>query len=422
MCGGRFGFHAVDFLLYDPLDFRERVPAPGGSDDLEDGVEPGGDLKRGDVLRDLHVVDEPFVEARVFTAGENVCKQIELRVSRSVFRRAEPRHVEAGELHLVFLHDPLLRGKIRHGGGLRGDRRTGFDVAEPVFNTGLRFHRIDVPGDNEARVVREIVRPEEIDDVLITRRREVGHRADCGPVIGVIGGIEVLIEQYRCEPVRTVLVPLAALVFDDRALRVHLGGRHGIDEISHPVGFEEEREVRGITRDVLEVVGPLGARRRVVLSSRSLEPLVEFSLGGVFRTHEHQVLEKMREPGASGLLARRSDMVPEVYRHRGDGVVFVEYHVEPVREPEPGITDGNPRIARLCERACDHHKHEQTFHSTSLKTHVCFTSRRRTPVRRQACIPTRSYRHFPSRGPPEACSSSSGSNPPVYARPARSAR
>ena len=57
---------------------------------------------------------------------------------------------------------------------------------------------------------------------------------------------------------------------------------------------------------------------------------VELAFLDVRRSFEHQVLEQMREAGASGLLARRADVVPDVDRRERDGVILVQDHVQPV--------------------------------------------------------------------------------------------
>ena len=47
----------------------------------------------------------------------------------------------------------------------------------------------------------------------------------------------------------------------------------------------------------------------------------------------------MREPGASRLLARRADVIPDVHGHERDAVILVQDHVQPVRQRELGVTD-----------------------------------------------------------------------------------
>ena len=55
----------------------------------------------------------------------------------------------------------------------------------------------------------------------------------------------------------------------------------------------------------------------------------------VGRSFEHQVLEQMREAGVSRLLVLGTDVVPDVDRDDRTVVIFVEEHVEAVRERVP---------------------------------------------------------------------------------------
>src|SRR5262245_49033283 len=47
---------------------------------------------------------------------------------------------------------------------------------------------------------------------------------------------------------------------------------------------------------------------------------------------EHQVLEQVSEPGATGALVLRPDVIPNVDRDDRAAAIFVQQHVEPVRQ------------------------------------------------------------------------------------------
>jgi len=52
----------------------------------------------------------------------------------------------------------------------------------------------------------------------------------------------------------------------------------------------------------------------------------------MLRAHEHDVLEEMRETRATGLLVRRSDVIPRVDGDDRRRVVLVQQHLQSVRE------------------------------------------------------------------------------------------
>ncbi len=219
--------------------------------------------------------------------------------------------------------------------------RSRLHVGEPLLDHRARLRRIDIAGDHQARVGRLVVLPEELHHVLVAGGREVVHVADRRPVIRMPFRIQQRIDLDLRRSVRRVLDVLAALVLHHVALAVDDGGRHRVEEVAHPIRFEEEREVERVGRDVDVVVGAVRFRRGVVRAARALEQRVERPFLHVAGAFEHQVLEQVREPGPPGLLPRRPDVIPDVHRYKGDGVVLVQDHVQPVRQRELRIGDRN---------------------------------------------------------------------------------
>ena len=287
-----------------------------------------------DVLRNLHVVDEALVETRVLAAGERVGDHVERGIARGEMGGRQPREVEALELHLVG-HRLLLDAGQRHAGnGHRLDARAALDVAKPFFHQPACRRGVDVARDDQAGVARRVVLLEELHDVVVAGRRQVGHVADDGPVIGMALRIQHLAKRQFGRAVRTIFVTLAPLVLDDVALGVHRFRRHRLEEVAHAVRFEEERKLEGVRRDVDPVVGAIVFGRTVVRAAGALQPVVELAGLHVRRAHEHQVFEQMGEAGASGALARRPDVVVHVRGDDGDVVVLVQDHRQPIRQRE----------------------------------------------------------------------------------------
>ncbi len=144
-------------------------------------------------------------------------------------------------------------------------------------------------------------------------------------------------EDFIRNAVRPVFNALAPLVLHDVTLGVDHLRRHRVEEISHPIGFEEERELERVRRNIDPVVRPIVLSRSVVVAACAFEPLVELSRLHVAGAHEHQVLEQMGEAGAPGPLARRADVIPHVDRDEWHGVILVEDYGQAVRQPEQRV-------------------------------------------------------------------------------------
>src|SRR5207302_80743 len=90
-------------------------------------------------------------------------------------------------------------------------------------------------------------------------------------------------------------------------------------------------ELQVLGRDILVVICAIGAGRAVDVGAYLLERhevLAVVVLGAL----EHQVLEEMGEPGAVDGLVLRADVVPNVDRGHGDGMILVEDDVQAVAE------------------------------------------------------------------------------------------
>ena len=269
------------------------------------------------LLRHLRVVDQPLVEARVLAARQHRRRDVERGIARGVDARREPAEKEARQPHAVGHRLPLHRGE--HGGRRRDrlHRCALRHLAEPLLHERPGPVEVDVAGNHQTGVVGRVVLLEELHDVLVAGRRQVLHVADGWPAIGMPGRPEHLVELDRRHPVWPVLVALTPLVLHHVALPVDPLGRHRVEEVRHPVGLEEERQLQRIRRHVHDVVRAVVARRAVVVAAGRLEKRVELALLHVLRPFEHQVLEEVREAGAAGTLVGRAHVIPDVDGHDG---------------------------------------------------------------------------------------------------------
>ena len=165
-------------------------------------------------------------------------------------------------------------------------------------------------------------------------------------------GIEHFIEREWGRAVRRVLDPLAPLVLHDVALSVHGLRRHRVEKVPETVGLEKERQLQGVRRHVDEVVRGVVAGGRVVGAASLLEPLIELPVLHVAGSHEHQVLEEMREAGAPRVLARRADVVPDVHGDNRRAVILVQNHGHAVGQRELRVPRFSAAGAGGCAGDC----------------------------------------------------------------------
>jgi hypothetical protein len=89
-----------------------------------------------------------------------------------------------------------------------------------------------------------------------------------------------------------------------------------------------------VRRHVDPVVGAIVLRRAVVVAAGRLEQAVELARHDMAGSHEHEMFEQVGEPGPAGPLAAGADVVPHVDGDHRHAVIFVQDHVQPVRQRE----------------------------------------------------------------------------------------
>jgi hypothetical protein len=144
------------------------------------------------------------------------------------------------------------------------------------------------------------------------------------------GGEEPLVQPLVGQPVGPVLVALPALVDHHAALELQrLRGEHREKE-GHAVALQPEGELQGVAGDGLVIVGAVQPGGPVVAASDALQDVVEVALGRVLGALEHQVLQQVREPGASRRFVAGAGPKHEVDGDQRRGAVLVRDDAHPV--------------------------------------------------------------------------------------------
>ena len=168
-------------------------------------------------------------------------------------------------------------------------------------------------------------------------------------------GIRRLVEELGDEAVGAVLVVLAALVLHDVALSGERLLVHVVEQETHAVTLQPERELEPVARHRLVVVRAVLRGRAVdVRRAGTLEVAEVRVFGHVLAALEHHVLEEVREAVPALRLVLRPDVVPDVDGDDGRAVILVQHHPQavgqaarPGREGDAGrVGIGGAGVAR----------------------------------------------------------------------------
>ncbi len=285
--GGDGGLHARQLVGRDAL--IQRVGEDGVGRRLELGevvtrawrqhhAEGARDLGRRvvghRVLGDLLLVHQRPVEARGLAAAEDAREHVERGVVGAEDRGGGNRHIEARKLDPVLDLEHHVAMELRHPASQLAHRGSRWNRAEVTLHQLLHGGGLEEAAcHHEAGVVGRVVAAEELLDVVEGGCGEVGHGADGGPAVGVVGWVEDLLHLFVDGSVGCVLVALPALVLDHGALVVEplLGG--GLEEETHAVGLEPESALGVGGRDQLPVAGAVGVGAAVDRAADVLQGL-----------------------------------------------------------------------------------------------------------------------------------------------------
>ena len=215
--------------------------------------------------------------------------------------RRQPGQVQPRQLHAIGDRLLLHAGQRDAGNRHRLRPRPRLHVAEPLLDEPSRRGRVDVAGDDQARVRRRVVLLEERDDVVVAGGGQILHVADHRPVIRMAlrdrASRRATMSGHAVRPVLDALPPL---VLHDVALGVDASpasSRRADSPCDRTRGTARAR-ARSTARRSSSWSGRCSSRRCSVpptaSSAESNTPYFD-----VPRAHEHQVLEQVREAGAA---------------------------------------------------------------------------------------------------------------------------
>jgi hypothetical protein len=115
-------------------------------------------------------------------------------------------------------------------------------------------------------------------------------------------------------------------------LQIDLRQIHRRQQKSHTVGIQPQRERKGIRWQRLVIVCTVFSGGSVVVGTSRFQLLIERTNRDVLRSHEHDVLEQVREACSPDLLVTRPYVVPRVDGHDRRGVIFMQNDLESVRQ------------------------------------------------------------------------------------------
>ena len=162
---------------------------------------------------------------------------------------------------------------------------------------------------------------------------EILHRADDRVPVRVVRGIEPGTDQVSHFGVGAILT-LALFILDDTSLFIERLLRHGAEQVAHAIAFHPQGHVQRARRHRREIIGAIFGRRTVHARRPGIGERREVFALAILCSLEHQVLEKMREPGLSVRFVFRPDAVPHADEYGRRGMIGMHDDGQAVIQPE----------------------------------------------------------------------------------------
>ena len=199
-------------------------------------------------------------------------------------------------------------------------------MAEPLpahLEDFLGFHR---PGHRQNRIVRLIISGIELPDILERNRFDLFHAlAYRGPSIRM-HLVAQRADQQIGIPIGLIEASFLELLYDNPFLDIQF---LLIDcQIRHAIALYAERHFQGILGNQDIIISEIVIGECIVRSAHPVQFHIEIlhMLGSA----EHQVFEKMGEPGLLRILVLGTHIVNQVESHHRSGIILVDQNPETI--------------------------------------------------------------------------------------------
>jgi len=249
--------------------------AEGVAADQSQGLSPDGGGQPA-------LADDPLVQASRLSCTQDGQREVARVEGGSVPGGKAPGEVARGG------GDGIVHARLRNAGergelwrGLTRRPGRGGNPAKGPLDSLEGVAGAHVADDADHGVVGTVVLPEEVGGAGGCGCVDVGHRADGGVAVRVIGAEDQSSHLGHCSPVGDVVVALPLLLLDDLPLGLDAALGEMVGEGGEPIGLQPQREVEGAQADGLEVVRPVEPGGGVDGAAEGLEHLQVLSAGHV---------------------------------------------------------------------------------------------------------------------------------------------
>jgi hypothetical protein len=139
---------------------------------------------------------------------------------------------------------------------------------------------------------------------------------------------------------RRAVLALALLVLHHAAFAFEHLRRQVAGEEAHAVGLQVQGALQRRFGHILEEIGAIAVGGAVAVAGAEVVHRLAETVRMVLRAVEEEVLEQVREAGATAPLVARSDLVPDMHRDDRHAAILVHHHGQAVVQREGLAGDG----------------------------------------------------------------------------------
>ena len=187
--------------------------------------------------------------------------------------------------------------------------------------------------------------------VVHARRIQVRHRADCGMMIRMPLRKEII---DHCIFHQTIGLIVAApfLILHYATLNIELRLRQSLQQITHPVAFNEQCPVKRASRHSFKILRPIEVSVAVQIGGAKLRKLLNHRSWRMFRSRKHEMFKEVRKASFARRLILRTNMIPKVDRDHRRLAIGVHHNAQAIWQRELLIRNINAldQIGHRCWR------------------------------------------------------------------------